>query len=149
MLVCSRAISRIQQVVLTSIRNAEILIVAFVLVTIVAHFLASPTNLATWTVMMTFVLQSGTSEFEDFKTAVPTGDGSTILAGVTFGSWNGSNTGSGDFSAVKLYANGSVNWKWQVSQERDSPGCFLSLNSLESTGGGRSCGLGNSFSGEG
>lgn len=140
MIVSPRAVSRIQLVALTYIRSAEISLVAFVLFTIIAYFRTSPTNLATWTVTMTFVLQNGTNDFEDFKTAVPVGDGSSILAGVSYGSWGGTNDRNGNFSAVKLYANGSVDWRWQVSQELDSSGRLLSLISLEPAGSGRSCG---------
>lgn len=108
--------------------------VIFVLFGIIYNFPASPTNLAAWALTITFVRQDGTGNFDSFQAAVPTGDGSAVLAGVTFGSWNGTNAGSGDFAAVKLDTNGTVDWRWQVSEELDSPGPPSSLNSLESSG---------------
>lgn len=37
-------------------------------------------------------------------------DGSSVLAGYTWGNWSWSY----DFAVVKLDANGSVLWEWQV-----------------------------------
>lgn len=75
---------------------------------------------------MSFVLQDGTSENDGISTAVATGDGSAVLAGFTYGLWNGTTDGSYDFAAVKLDANGTVQWRWQVGEERDSPRFILS-----------------------
>ena len=58
--------------------------------------------------------QDGTSEDDVIKGVPPGGDGSVILAGHTKGAWNGPNDGSNDFAAVKLDANGTVVWRWQV-----------------------------------
>ena len=38
-----------------------------------------------------------------------------MLAGETYGNWSGTSTGSLDFAAVKLDANGTEVWRWQVS----------------------------------
>lgn len=78
--------------------------------------------------MMLAVLQDGTNAIDDINTAVATGGGSTVLAGFTYGSWNSNNSFSSDFAAVKLDAEGTVEWKWQVSGKLDLPRCLLSLN---------------------
>ena len=41
-------------------------------------------------------------------------DGSVIMAGYTYGDWDGVNAGSADFVAVKLDAAGEEVWVWQV-----------------------------------
>ena len=64
---------------------------------------------------MSSVRQDGTSDVDYIRTVVATGGGSTVLAGYTYGSWNGSNNGLDDFAAVKLDVDGTVEWKWQVS----------------------------------
>ena len=46
--------------------------------------------------------------------AVMYADGSSVLAGHTYGDWNATNAGNNDLMAVKLDANGSVLWEWQV-----------------------------------
>ena len=61
------------------------------------------------------VRQDGTSGDDFIRTVVATGGGSTVLAGDTYGSWNGANNSSADFAAVKLDADGTAEWKWQVS----------------------------------
>ena len=38
------------------------------------------------------------------------------LVGDTFGNWSGVNEGARDFAAVKLDANGSELWRWQVNK---------------------------------
>jgi len=45
------------------------------------------------------------------RTVVSTGGGSTVFAGYTEGSWGSTNSGSDDFAAVKLDADGIVEWK--------------------------------------
>ena len=64
--------------------------------------------------MISSVRQDGTSDDDYIYTAVATGDGSTVLAGYTEGFWNGTNNGLEDFAAVKLDADGTAEWKWQV-----------------------------------
>ena len=44
-------------------------------------------------------------------------DGSVVLAGETRGSWNATSAGDLDWAAMKLDAEGTVVWKWQVRQE--------------------------------
>lgn len=41
-------------------------------------------------------------------------DGSVLLAGVTFGNWNGTLEGTSDYAAMKLDSNGDVRWRVQV-----------------------------------
>ena len=41
-------------------------------------------------------------------------DGSVVLAGKTGGSWNATSAGDSDWAAMKLDAEGTVVWKWQV-----------------------------------
>ena len=41
-------------------------------------------------------------------------DGSVVLAGATDGSWNTTSAGDSDWAAIKLDAEGTVVWKWQV-----------------------------------
>ena len=72
--------------------------------------------------MISSVRQDGTSGNDYINAAVVTGGGSTVLAGDTEGSWGSTNTGSVDFAAVKLDADGIVEWKWQVSGKLDSRG---------------------------
>ena len=58
--------------------------------------------------------QEGSAEV-DLLWGAATGDnGSVILVGTTYGNWSETNQGGGDFAAVKLDANGSVLWRWQV-----------------------------------
>ena len=68
---------------------------------------------------MSSVHQDGTSGEDWIYTAVATGGGSTVLAGYTEGSWDGANNGSSDFAAVKLDADGTVEWEWQVSGKHE------------------------------
>lgn len=99
-----------------------------------------PTNLATWAMIIAFLLQDGTSSDEWLYAVVVTEDGFAVLAGIMYGSWNTIYAGSEDFAAVKLDANGTIEWKWQVSEEVSSQGLLLSLIRLESAVNGRSCG---------
>lgn len=43
-------------------------------------------------------------------------DGSTVLAGSTNGDWNAANAGDDDFAACKLDVDGTLLWKWQVTE---------------------------------
>lgn len=45
-------------------------------------------------------------------------DGSVVLAGSTTGDWVGVNNGDHDLAALKLDANGTLLWKWQVRKVR-------------------------------
>ena len=49
--------------------------------------------------------------------AIAGDDGSVVLAGWTFGDWCRTSLGFADFAAIKLDANGSVIWRWQVHTE--------------------------------
>ena len=68
---------------------------------------------------MSSVRQDGTSDWDFISIAVATEGGSTVLAGSTYGSWNDTDSGSSDFAAVKLDADGTVEWKWQVNGKRE------------------------------
>lgn len=48
------------------------------------------------------------------NTAAVTADGNVVLAGHTQGHWNGTQVGFYDAAAVKLDADGTVLWRWQV-----------------------------------
>lgn len=59
--------------------------------------------------------QDGTSSNDEIQAAAATGDGFVVLAGYTFGEWSEGLTGEEcDFAAVKLDANGTEVWRWQV-----------------------------------
>ena len=75
---------------------------------------------------MSFVLQNGTSTGDLIYAAVATENGSAVLTGYTSGLWNGTTNGSKDFTAVKLDSNGTVQWRWQVGEERNSQRPILS-----------------------
>ena len=75
---------------------------------------------------ISFVLQDGTTGNDVIYTAIATVDGSAVLAGYTAGLWNGTTNSSDDFAAVKLDSNGTVQWRWQVGEERNSPRPILS-----------------------
>lgn len=49
-----------------------------------------------------------------FTHAAAGDDGSFVLAGYTDGEWRDSFDDSFDFAAVKLDANGTELWRWQV-----------------------------------
>lgn len=51
-----------------------------------------------------------------------------MLAGLSTGSWNIDGVVSADFAAMKLDANRTVEWRWQVKQELNSSGLCVSLN---------------------
>ena len=58
--------------------------------------------------------KEGSAEEDSFWGAVAGDNASVILVGLTHGNWSGTNHGGGDFAAVKLDADGSVLWRWQV-----------------------------------
>ena len=57
--------------------------------------------------------QTGTAGEDSFNAAALTHNNSVVLAGYTYGNWNG-NVGGGDFAAVKLDSEGNELWRWQV-----------------------------------
>lgn len=58
--------------------------------------------------------QDGTSS-DDYVYAADVGDDDAIvLGGYSRGHWSGGNAGGADFVAVKLRADGSEQWRWQV-----------------------------------
>lgn len=59
-------------------------------------------------------LQDGTNGDETFEAATVSTDSTVVLAGFSSGSWSIVNQGSNNFAAVKLAADGSEMWKWQV-----------------------------------
>ena len=67
------------------------------------------------------VAQDGTADNDYANTAVATINGTFVLAGITYGDWNGANAGDRDFAALKLDADGNVIWKWQVSKATGKP----------------------------
>lgn len=59
--------------------------------------------------------QDGTAEDDKLFAATMVGsDGSIVLAGETNGNWEGESSGKMDFAAIKLGADGSEIWRWQV-----------------------------------
>lgn len=52
-----------------------------------------------------------------------------LFAGYTEGDWNGPHTGDEDFAAGKLNADGSLEWRWQVTVLRPT---FLSCPQIVS-----------------
>ena len=58
--------------------------------------------------------QGGSNKHDRIRGAVSLKEGSVILVGVTSGDTMGTNRGSGDFAAVELDTNGTVQWRWQV-----------------------------------
>ena len=61
------------------------------------------------------VPQGGTTEDDIIRGVASGSDGSVVLAGYTKGAWIGANDGSYDFAAVKLDAEGTEVWRWQVT----------------------------------
>ena len=47
-------------------------------------------------------------------------DGSVVLVGETYGDWGTTNAGYYDCVAMKLYANGTLGWTWQVNSNINS-----------------------------
>ena len=60
------------------------------------------------------VLQDGTEEYDYIFAAAGADDGSVIIAGYTYGSYEDVNAGSSNFGAVKIDGDGNTVWKWQV-----------------------------------
>ncbi|CAM9911095.1 unnamed protein product, partial [Sphacelaria rigidula] len=60
-----------------------------------------------------YVVQGGSQSSDRLHAAAMGLDGSVILAGQTSGDWNGSNAGVTDFAALKLDADGVLQWRWQ------------------------------------
>lgn len=59
--------------------------------------------------------QEGTIAQDYLRSATATSDGAIVLAGYTYGDWNGTNAGDSAFFALKLSSDdGSVLWRWQV-----------------------------------
>lgn len=59
--------------------------------------------------------QDRTGRKDDYlQTAAVTVDGNILLAGLTYGNWNGTNVGFAEAAAVKLDLDGTVLWRWQV-----------------------------------
>lgn len=63
-------------------------------------------------------LQDGTIADEGIFAIGIADDGSVICGGDTYGAWVGTNAGTWDFVAVKLSANGTEEWRWQVRNLR-------------------------------
>ncbi|CAN0076073.1 unnamed protein product [Pylaiella littoralis] len=57
--------------------------------------------------------QDGTGADDDLEGAAVGQDGGVVLAGSTFGNWDGISSGANDFAAVKLDSDGNMLWKWQ------------------------------------
>ena len=60
------------------------------------------------------VLQDGTEESDHIYAAAGADDGSVIIAGRTWGSYEDVNAGYRDFVAMKFDDDGNIIWKWQV-----------------------------------
>ena len=60
------------------------------------------------------VLQDGSEEWDYINAAAGADDGSVIIAGNTWDSYEDVNAGYSDFVAVKIDGDGSIIWKWQV-----------------------------------
>lgn len=63
--------------------------------------------------------------------------GSVYLIGNTRGNWSGVNKGARDFAVVKLHANGSELWRWQVNGPRRLELCCSRRDRLLSELGGK------------
>ncbi|CAM9524878.1 unnamed protein product, partial [Ectocarpus sp. 13 AM-2016] len=65
--------------------------------------------------------QNGTSQVDALQGGAMGPDGSCVLAGVTEGSWKGTNAGGDDMAAVKLDDEGNELWRFQLgtSEELD------------------------------
>lgn len=68
--------------------------------------------------------QDGTDEIDEVKAIAMGDDGSAILVGYTEGVWSTTNAGYRDCVAMKLEANGTVAWTWQVNMKSCEPGLF-------------------------
>jgi len=89
--------------------------------------------------VMAFVLQDDTYTIlaDYIKTAVVIEDGSDVLAGSAVGPWYGISAVSSDNATVTIYTNRTVEWKWRVSEKRNSTGRLLSVKLLELAGSWR------------
>lgn len=65
-------------------------------------------------------LQGGTSADDGLYAIDVADDGSVICGGLTYDAWVGINAGDRDFVAVKLSANGTEEWRWQVRHRSSS-----------------------------
>ena len=59
----------------------------------------------------------GTEDGDSAESVVIAEDGSILVALETDGVWDGDNVGGDDFAVVKLDADGTEIWRWQVSEE--------------------------------
>lgn len=62
--------------------------------------------------------QEGSSENDHIFTASGTADGNVVLAGETAGNFARRAAGYQEAAAVKLDANGTVLWRWQVKTRK-------------------------------
>lgn len=60
--------------------------------------------------------QGGSANHDLANAVAVTEEGFVVLAGTTWGDWNGTNKGDSDFAACKLDINGNLLWKWQASR---------------------------------
>lgn len=58
--------------------------------------------------------QEGTSASDKMFGAAILGDDSVVITGYTEGDWAQTNAGGSDFCAVRLSADGTEVWRWQV-----------------------------------
>lgn len=70
-----------------------------------------------------FVLQNGTTGVDTWGSILAHADGSVTLGGTSWGAWDATNFGSGDFAALKLDENGTEVYRWQVI----NPSCVSRL----------------------
>ena len=70
-------------------------------------------------------------------------DGSVVLVGYTDGNWSTTNAGSSDCVAIKLDADGTLAWTWQVKSSINScrPKVLPTLLEFKFTIGWTSLGL--------
>lgn len=59
-------------------------------------------------------MKDGTIEYDQLDAAAFGADGTVIVGGWTFGDWGGALAGVQDPIAVKLAANGTLLWRYQV-----------------------------------
>ena len=67
---------------------------------------------------MGMIDQGGTGSADVGSAIAMWEDGSIVLAGETEGDWNGTNLGLIDLAAFKLNEDGTLQWKFQVTQLR-------------------------------
>lgn len=61
-------------------------------------------------------MQDGSNDNDAMYAVAPGTDGSVVLVGHTCGTWVTTDAGLCDAAAVKLDANGTVVWTWQVQE---------------------------------